>query len=121
MKKGLTYLLVAGAMTVSLAAVSFAMKDEMKGDMKGDMKGAMKGDMKGAMKGHIKGDITKIEGDMVTVKDAEGKEHMLHVDAKATKKEGEIKVGAHVEADADKSGHAKSIKVEAEMSKSDAH
>jgi len=97
MKKGLTYLLIAGVMTISLATVSFAMK------------------------GHIKGEVTKIEGDMVTVKDATGKEHMLHVDAKATKKEGEIKVGAHVEADADKSGHAKSIKVEAEMSKSDAH
>ena len=66
--------------------------------------------------GHIKGKVTKIAGDMVTVKDAGGKEHMLHVDAKTTKKGGEIKVGIHVEADSDKSGHAKSIKVEAEMS-----
>lgn len=89
MKKGLTYLLVAGIMTVSLASVSFAMK------------------------GHIKGEVTKIEGDMVTVKDAAGKDHMLHVDKTSTKKEGDIKVGARVEADADDSGHAKSIKVEA--------
>ena len=88
MKKGLTYLLVAGVMTISLATTGFAMKG-----------------------GHaIKGEVTKIEGDMVTVKDEHEKEHTFHVDAKATKKEGEIKVGAHVEVDADKSGHANSIK-----------
>ena len=90
MKKGLTYLLVAGVMMVSLSTVSFAGKGH------GNM---------------VKGEVTKIEGDMVTVKDAKGKEHMLHIDAHATKKEGEIKVGAHVEADAEANGHAKSIKV----------
>ena len=87
MKKGLTYLLVAGVLTVSFATASFAMKSSS-----------------------IKGEVTKIEGDMVTVKDDHGKEHTLHVDQHATKKEGEIKVGAHVEADAEANGHAKSIK-----------
>lgn len=89
MKKGLAYLFVAGVMTLSLATVGFAMK------------------------GHIKGKITKIDGEMITVTDAHKKEHMFHVDATATKKDGEIKLGAHVEVDADKSGHANSIKVEA--------
>jgi hypothetical protein len=91
MKKGLTYLFVAGVMTVSLATVGFAMK------------------------GHeaIKGEVTKIEGEMVTVTDAHKKEHTFHVDPKASKKEGEIIVGAHVEVDADAKGHANSIKAEA--------
>ncbi|MBI3358284.1 MAG: hypothetical protein HY037_01645 [Nitrospirae bacterium] len=92
MKKGLTYLLVAGVMVASLATVSFAMKTH---------------------EGMIKGEVTKIDGEMVTVKDAEGEEHMLHVDPESSKKEGEITVGAMVEADADDKGHAKSIKVEA--------
>ncbi len=91
MKKGLTYLFVAGVMTLSLATAGFAMK------------------------GHagIKGKVTKIEGEMVTVTDDHKKEHTFHVDAKATKKEGEIKVGAHVSVDADATGHANSIKVDA--------
>ena len=89
MKKGLTYLFVAGVMMMSLATAGFAMKDHA-----------------------IKGEVTKIEGEMVTVKDAHAKEHTFHVDAKATKKIGEVTVGAHVEVDADKSGHANSIKVE---------
>ncbi len=92
MNKGLTYFVVAGVMVASLATVSFAMKD---------------------MKGMIKGEVTKIEGEMVTVKDASGKEHMVHVDPKASKKEGEIMVGAKVEVDADAKGHANSIKAEA--------
>ncbi len=87
MKKGLTYLLAAIAV-VGLSTASFAMKEEH---------------------GHITGKVTKVEGEMVTIKDDHGKEHMVHVDPKSTKKEGKIAVGAHVEADADDSGHAKSI------------
>jgi ribosomal protein S1 len=90
MKKSLS-VLFAGMMVVSLATAGFAMKGH-------DM---------------IKGEVTKIEGEMVTVKDEAGKEHMLHIDAKSTKKEGKIEVGAHVEADAEANGHAKSIKVQA--------
>ncbi len=90
MNKGLTYVM-AGLMVASLATVSFAGKG-----------------------GHpIKGEVTKIEGDMVTVTDDHKKAHTFHVDATATKKEGEIIVGATVEVDADKSGHANSIKVAA--------
>ncbi|MEK7286868.1 MAG: hypothetical protein AAB035_06185 [Nitrospirota bacterium] len=88
MKKGLSVLFV-GMMVVGLATAGFAGKGH------GNM---------------IKGEVTHVEGDMVTVKDDHGKEHVLHVDAHATKKEGEIKVGAHVEADAEANGHAKSIK-----------
>jgi len=91
MKKGLTYLLVAGIMTVSFASVGLAMKDHKE----------------------INGVVSKIEGDMVTVTDDHKKDHTFHVDAHATKKEGEITVGAHVTVDADKSGHANSIKAKA--------
>ncbi|MEK7702638.1 MAG: hypothetical protein AAB317_01570 [Nitrospirota bacterium] len=89
MKKGLS-VLFAGMMVVSLATAGFAGK------------------------GHsnmVSGEVTHIEGDMVTVKDDKGKEHVLHIDAHATKKEGKIEMGAHVEADAESNGHAKSIKV----------
>lgn len=90
MKKGLS-VLFAGMMVITLATAGFAEKGH----------------------GTIKGEVTKIEGDMVTVKDDHGKEHVLHVDAHATKKEGKIEVGAHVEADAEANGHAKSIKAHA--------
>ena len=97
MKKGLTYLL-AGLAVVAFSTVGFAMK------------------------GGIKGEITKVEGSMVTVKDDHGEEHMLHVDD-TTKKEGDIAVGAHVEAEATGSGHAKSIMVhkKGEHAKEKAH
>jgi len=53
--------------------------------------------------------VLKIEGENYVVKDATGKEVKLHVNAE-TKKEGDIKVGDKIEAQADASGHATSIK-----------
>ncbi len=100
MKNGLMYLLV-GLIAVTFSTLGFAM-EKKKGDHD---------------EGHIKGEITKIDGEMVTVKDEHGEEHMLHVD-KSTKKKGEIKTGAHVEAEATDSGHAKSITAHAEEKES---
>jgi uncharacterized protein YdeI (BOF family) len=57
----------------------------------------------------ITGEVLKIDGENYVVKDAAGKEVKLHVNAQ-TKKEGEIKVGDKIEAQADGSGHALSIK-----------
>ena len=57
----------------------------------------------------VKGEVLKIEGENYTVKDDTGKEVKLHVNAD-TKKEGDIKVGDKIEAQADGSGHAESIK-----------
>ena len=57
----------------------------------------------------INGEVLKIEGENYVVKDATGKEVKLHVNAQ-TKKEGDIKVGDKVEAQADGTGHAVSIK-----------
>jgi hypothetical protein len=57
----------------------------------------------------IKGEVLKIEGENYVVKDAAGKEVKLHVNAQ-TKKEGDIKVGDKIEAQADGTGHAVSIK-----------
>jgi hypothetical protein len=57
----------------------------------------------------VNGEVLKIEGENYVVKDATGKEVKLHVNAE-TKKEGDIKVGDKIEAQADASGHATSIK-----------
>ena len=57
----------------------------------------------------VSGEVLKIEGENYVVKDATGKEVKLHVNAD-TKKEGDIKVGDKIEAQADASGHALSIK-----------
>jgi parvulin-like peptidyl-prolyl isomerase len=57
----------------------------------------------------VKGEVQKIEGENYVVKDELGKEVKLHVNAQ-TKKEGDIKVGDRIEAQADASGHATSIK-----------
>ncbi len=92
MKRGILYLL-AGLIAVTFSTVSFAMEKE-----------------RGHDEDLIKGEITKVDKEMVTVTDEHGEEHMLHVD-KTTKKKGEIKVGAHVMAEATGSGHAKSIEV----------
>ncbi|MGB3940501.1 MAG: hypothetical protein WBK96_03290, partial [Candidatus Manganitrophaceae bacterium] len=52
-----------------------------------------------ASDGHkVSGEVTKVEGDMVTIKDEKGKEHPLHID-KTTKTSGEVKQGAKVEAE----------------------
>ena len=61
--------------------------------------------------GHkVSGEITKVEGDMVTIKDDKGKEHKVHTD-KSTKTSGEVKQGAKVEAETTDSGHATMISV----------
>jgi hypothetical protein len=57
----------------------------------------------------VKGEVQKIDGENYTVKDDTGKEVKLHVSPE-TKKEGDIKVGAKIEAQADATGHALSIK-----------
>ena len=57
----------------------------------------------------VSGEILKIEGENYVVKDETGKEVKLHVNTE-TKKEGTIKVGDKIEAQADASGHATSIK-----------
>lgn len=64
-----------------------------------------------ATEGHkISGEVTKVEGDMVTIKDDKGKEHKLHTD-KSTKTTGDIKQGAKVEAEMSDKGHATAISV----------
>ena len=62
-----------------------------------------------AMDMKVEGKVTKIEGEFVIIKDAKGKEHKLHTN-ESTKKTGEIKEGAEVEA-MDSNGHATSITV----------
>jgi len=59
----------------------------------------------------LNGTVVKIDGEMCTVKDDQGKEHMIHVDPKTTKKTGDLKAGAKVEAEVDAKGHANWIKV----------
>lgn len=58
----------------------------------------------------ISGEVTKVEGDMVTIKDDKGKEHMVHTD-KSTKMSGDVKQGAKVEAQTTEKGHATMISV----------
>jgi ribosomal protein S1 len=60
--------------------------------------------------GNVSGEVTKVDGDMVTIKMADGSTKSVHVDPAGTKKEGEIKVGAHVTADVTSGGHANWIK-----------
>lgn len=60
--------------------------------------------------GNVSGEVTKVDGEMVTIKMADGSSKSVHVDPKGTKKEGDIKVGAHVSADVASSGHANWIK-----------
>ena len=57
----------------------------------------------------VSGEVLKIEGENYVVKDAMGKEVKLHVSPE-TKKDGIIKVGDKIEAQADATGHAISIK-----------
>jgi ribosomal protein S1 len=60
--------------------------------------------------GNVSGEVTKVEGETVTVKMADGTSKSVHIDPKGTKKEGDIKVGAKVTADVASSGHANWIK-----------
>jgi hypothetical protein len=66
--------------------------------------------------GNVSGEVTKVDGEMVTIKTDDGSSKSVHVDPKGTKKEGDIKVGAHVTADVTSGGHANWIK-----EKKDAH
>ena len=63
---------------------------------------------------NLAGTLVKIDGAMYTISDKTDKQHTIHVDPKSTKKTGELKTGAMVEAEVDSSGHALWIKV-AEM------
>jgi uncharacterized protein (DUF2141 family) len=60
--------------------------------------------------GNLTGEVTKVDGEMVTIKAADGSSKAVHVDPKGTKKEGDIKVGAKVTADVTKENHANWIK-----------
>jgi len=60
--------------------------------------------------GNVAGEVTKVEGEMVTIKLTDGTAKTVHIDPKGTKKEGEIKIGAQVTADVTKEGHANWIK-----------
>lgn len=61
--------------------------------------------------GHkVSGEVTKVEGDIVTIKDDKGKEHKVHTD-KSTKMSGEVKQGAKVEAEMTDKGHGIMISV----------
>lgn len=60
--------------------------------------------------GNVSGEVTKVDGDMVTIKMADGSMKSVHVDPSGTKKEGDIKVGAQVTADVTSGGHANWIK-----------
>ncbi len=65
----------------------------------------------------IKGKIVKIDGDTVTVKDDRGNEHRIHNDPSTTKRTGEVKEGAMVEADVTSMGHANAITVKTKEEK----
>ncbi|MEO6665425.1 MAG: hypothetical protein ABIO65_01450 [Nitrospiria bacterium] len=59
----------------------------------------------------MEGTITKISGDMITLKMSDGKTKSVHVDPIKTQKQGELKVGSMVKADVNADGHANSIEV----------
>lgn len=86
MLKKIFGLISAFVLVISLAGISFAAKT-------------------------ITGEITKIDGEMVSVKDSTGKVEQIHVDPKATKKTGDLKEGAKVTAQVDDKGHATSVEV----------
>ncbi|MBI3803458.1 MAG: hypothetical protein HY282_06815 [Nitrospirae bacterium] len=83
--KKLMMFFVAAMVAFSFATVSFATGDHK-----------------------VSGEVTKVEGDMVTVKDDKGKEHKIHTD-KSTKTTGDIKQGAKVDVDMTDKGHATAI------------
>ena len=59
---------------------------------------------------NVKGEVIKIEGATYVVKDTSGKEVKLQVDATTTKKDGEVKVGDHVDVDVTPQGYARVIR-----------
>jgi len=64
-----------------------------------------------AVPGKVDGEVTKISGEMVTIKTTEGAMHSIHVDPKTTKKEGKVVIGAMVSADVNDKGHATTLTV----------
>ena len=58
----------------------------------------------------VEGKVEKMDGEYVSILDAKGKTHKVHTND-TTKKMGEIKEGADVEATVTAEGHAKSIMV----------
>lgn len=58
----------------------------------------------------VTGEVTKVEGDMVTIKDEKGKEHTVLTD-ETTEMFGEVKQGAKVDAEMTEKGHAAMITI----------
>ena len=53
----------------------------------------------GDMLGNVTGEVTKVEGEMVTIETADGASRTVRVDPQATRTEGAISTGAYVTAD----------------------
>ena len=66
----------------------------------------------------VEGKVEKVEDEYVSILDAKGTVHKLHIDD-TTKKTGEIKEGAQVEAVSTGKGHATSIMVKDDMGMKD--
>jgi hypothetical protein len=92
MKKLIGLFVVAMALSIGIATLSYAATD-----------------MAAPLTQTVTGDLLKIEGDFCVVKEMAGKEVRLHVD-QTTQLEGTIKVGDKVEAQATDKDHALSIK-----------
>ena len=92
MKKLIGLFVFAMALSVGMAALSYAATD-----------------MAAQATQTIKGDLLKIDGEFYVVKEMDGKEVRLHVD-KATTLDGAIKVGDKVESQATEKNHAVSIR-----------
>ena len=93
--------MIAAAFVLSLSAGTYA------ADMGTSPGGATAKEASSAQT--VSGEVLKIEGENYVVKDAMGKEVKLHVSPE-TKKDGDIKIGDKIEAQADATGHALSIK-----------
>lgn len=65
----------------------------------------------GDMLGNVTGEVTKVEGEMVTIKTADGANRTVHVDPKSTRTEGDISTGAYVTADVTSDNRAIWIKI----------
>jgi len=98
--------MIAAAFVLSLSAGVYAADMGASGSAPGGAAAAAK-DASSAQT--VSGEVLRIEGENYVVKDAMGKEVKLHVSPE-TKKDGDIKVGDKIEAQADATGHALSIK-----------
>jgi hypothetical protein len=97
--------MIAAAFVLSLSAGVYAADMGTSGSAPGGAAAAAK-DASSAQA--VSGEVLRIEGENYVVKDATGKEIKLHVSPE-TKKEGDIKVGDKIQAQADATGHAISI------------